>query len=95
MQRCKTANSSPPNRARFFDLLALQAASRRDRDHRFAVLMIDLDRFKPVNDMLGHAAGDVVLRMVADRVQASIRDDDVVARLGGDEFAVLQRCTGY
>jgi diguanylate cyclase (GGDEF)-like protein len=84
-----------PNRARFFDLLTLQTASRRDRDHRFAVLMIDLDRFKPVNDMLGHAAGDIVLRMVADRVQASIRDDDVVARLGGDEFAVLQRCTGY
>lgn len=83
-----------PNRTRFFDLLALQSASRRDRDHNFAVLMIDLDRFKPINDMLGHAAGDVVLHMVAERLQASVRDDDVVARLGGDEFAVLQRYTG-
>ena len=78
------------NRTRFFDLLSLHAASRRERDQAFAVLMLDLDRFKPVNDMLGHAAGDLVLGMVADRLSAVLRDDDVVARLGGDEFAVLQ-----
>ena len=78
-----------PNRTRFFDLLALQTASRRNDDQRFAVLMLDLDRFKPVNDMYGHAAGDVVLAMVAERLQSVLREEDVVARLGGDEFAVL------
>jgi diguanylate cyclase (GGDEF)-like protein len=79
-----------PNRARFFDLLASQAASRRAADQTFAVLMLDLDRFKPVNDMHGHAAGDSVLTMVAERLQSVLRDRDVVSRLGGDEFAVLQ-----
>jgi len=78
------------NRTRFFDLLAIHTASRRDRDKVGAVLMIDLDRFKEVNDTLGHAAGDIVLRMVADRLQSTMRMDDVLARLGGDEFAVLQ-----
>jgi len=79
-----------PNRTHFYDLLAMHAASRRQGDRGFAVLMIDLDRFKPVNDTFGHAAGDVVLRKVADRLSASLREGDVVARLGGDEFAVLQ-----
>ena len=79
-----------PNRTRFFDLLAAQTASRRRHDLPFAVLMLDLDRFKLVNDTLGHVAGDMILGMVADRLRATLRDDDVVARLGGDEFAVLQ-----
>lgn len=79
-----------PNRTRFFDLLALQAASRRSDDQNFAVLMLDLDRFKPINDMYGHAAGDAVLTIVAERLKSVIREQDVVARLGGDEFAVLQ-----
>ena len=79
-----------PNRARFYDLLAVHAASRRERDQGFSVLMIDLDRFKPINDTLGHAAGDFVLRKVADRMSSIVRTDDLVARLGGDEFAVLQ-----
>ncbi len=79
-----------PNRTRFFDLLATHAASRRQSDRSFSVLMIDLDRFKPVNDTLGHASGDIVLRKVADRLRSLIRDDDVIARIGGDEFAVLQ-----
>lgn len=77
------------NRTRFFDLLASQSASQRAADQSFAVLMLDLDRFKPVNDMHGHAAGDIVLQMVAERLQSVVRDKDVVARLGGDEFAVL------
>jgi len=79
-----------PNRTRFYDLLTVHAASRRARERNFAVLMLDLDRFKPVNDMLGHAAGDLILRQVAERLRSTARDDDIVARLGGDEFAVLQ-----
>jgi diguanylate cyclase (GGDEF)-like protein len=78
------------NRTRFFDLLAVHTASRRERDQTGAVLMLDLDRFKAVNDTVGHAAGDIVLRMVADRLRSTLRVDDVLARLGGDEFAVLQ-----
>ena len=81
------------NRTRFFDLLALHTASRRDRDQSCAVLMVDLDRFKAVNDTLGHATGDIVLGMVADRLRSTLRDNDIVARLGGDEFAVLQLTT--
>jgi diguanylate cyclase (GGDEF)-like protein len=83
-----------PNRTRFFDLLGVHTASRRERDQPFAVLMLDLDRFKLVNDTMGHAAGDMVLGMVADRLTATLRDDDMVARLGGDEFAILQLATG-
>ena len=79
-----------PNRTRFLDLLGVHAASRRESSRTLAVMMLDLDRFKPVNDTLGHAAGDIVLRLVADRLQGLLRDEDIVARLGGDEFAVLQ-----
>ena len=82
------------NRGRFHDLLSLQAASRRSRDNSFSVLMIDLDRFKPVNDLLGHAAGDAVLRVAADRLRSALREGDLLARLGGDEFAILQLDAG-
>lgn len=81
------------NRTRFFDLLALHTASRRNQDRSCAVLMLDLDRFKAINDTLGHAAGDIVLGMVADRLRSTLRDGDIIARLGGDEFAILQLAT--
>ena len=79
-----------PNRARFALDLEAQAGSRRARERGLAVMMIDLDRFKLVNDTLGHGAGDKLLARAAGRLQAAVRDGDTVARLGGDEFAVLQ-----
>lgn len=77
-----------PNRALYFDRLnhALQGAERRKE--RLAVLFIDLDGFKPINDTHGHAAGDEVLVHVAARLGNGVRRSDTVARLGGDEFAV-------
>ncbi len=78
------------NRGRFLDLLSLQVASQRERDMTFAVLMIDLDRLKPVNDLLGHAAGDAVLRIAAARLRSVLRKGDILSRLGGDEFALIQ-----
>ncbi len=83
-----------PNRARVGDVIEHHAAALRDRGRPFAVLMINLDRFKLVNDTLGHGSGDALLRMVAARLHAAIGQEDVVARLGGDEFAVLQINTG-
>lgn len=79
-----------PNRALFRDRLAhaLQR-SVRSSDARCAVLFLDLDDFKDVNDGLGHAVGDALLRVVADRLRSTIREADTAARLGGDEFAVL------
>ena len=79
-----------PNRALFLDRLSL-ALSRRVRrpDHTCGILYLDLDRFKEINDALGHAAGDSVLKSAADRLRSSLRPQDSAARLGGDEFAVL------
>ena len=78
------------NRASFADALE-RAAWRHGRDGgAFAVLCIDLDHFKEVNDLHGHAAGDAVLRTVTQRLREVVRHGDEIARLGGDEFAVLQ-----
>ena len=78
-----------PNRSVMADR-AGQAIKRAKRyGHRMAVLMIDLDGFKRVNDALGHHAGDAVLIEIANRLQASIRDQDTVIRVGGDEFVVV------
>lgn len=78
-----------PNRVLFSQLLnqAIPAADRHG--HGFAVMFIDLDRFKLINDTLGHEAGDVLLKEVAARLQQALRSSDVIARLGGDEFVIL------
>ena len=68
-----------------------QALDRAQRyGEPFALLMLDLDRFKPINDTLGHPVGDEVLKETALRLQFCVRETDTVARLGGDEFAILQ-----
>jgi diguanylate cyclase (GGDEF)-like protein len=81
--------TSLPNRETFNGLLhhAIEAACRHQR--RFAVLFIDLDRFKVINDSLGHDAGDMLLVEIANRLRQTLRSSDVVARLGGDEFVVI------
>ena len=77
------------NRARFQSHLALTVARCAETGSQAALLIIDLDRFKQVNDRLGHAAGDALLIQVAGRLQTVLRNDDLVARLGGDEFAIV------
>ena len=79
-----------PNRALFFDRLRLALCrSRQYPDYHFAVLFLDLDRFKVINDSLGHTIGDRLLIAIAQRLQNCIKPSDTLARLGGDEFTIL------
>lgn len=78
-----------PNRALFFDSLKQALARTRRKDELLAVCYLDLDNFKPVNDSMGHNAGDQLLVQIAERIRNALRAHDVVARLGGDEFALL------
>jgi diguanylate cyclase (GGDEF)-like protein/PAS domain S-box-containing protein len=79
-----------PNRALFVELLERAfLRARRKRDYLFAVLFLDLDRFKSINDSLGHAAGDQLLIEAARRLNGAIRGTDAIARMGGDEFTIL------
>ena len=78
-----------PNRALFNDRLQQAvAAAQRHKEH-LALMFLDLDKFKPVNDTYGHGVGDMLLQEVAQRIQECLRDSDTAARLGGDEFVVL------
>jgi len=79
-----------PNRALFSDRLSYAIRHlKRHPNQRFAVLFIDLDRFKMINDTLGHHAGDIFLVEIANRLRSCVRDNDILARLGGDEFVIL------
>jgi diguanylate cyclase (GGDEF)-like protein len=84
------ALTSLPNRTLFRDELKRAIANCSREGERVAVLCLDLDRFKPVNDTLGHAVGDELLQQVAMRISSCVRAGDVAARLGGDEFGVIQ-----
>jgi diguanylate cyclase (GGDEF)-like protein len=78
-----------PNRVLFQEKLD-EALVRVSRGERVAVMCLDLDRFKAVNDTLGHSVGDELLKLVAERLRACVREGDTVSRLGGDEFAIIQ-----
>lgn len=78
-----------PNRALFFDRLGQAASVYENEDKPFAVALVDLDRFKEVNDLQGHHVGDLLLKYVAQNISATMRRTDTTARLGGDEFALL------
>lgn len=83
-----------PNRL-FFQEQMESRLGHLGRGQKFAVLCFDLDRFKSVNDTLGHAFGDRLLRQVAERMRKCLREGDTLARLGGDEFAILQSQVGH
>ena len=78
-----------PNRTLYMDRLGQQIRVAKRENKELAVLFVDLDRFKPVNDRYGHNVGDLVLKEVADRLADSVRSADTVARIGGDEFTVI------
>ncbi|WP_412852046.1 diguanylate cyclase domain-containing protein [Ectothiorhodospira shaposhnikovii] len=77
------------NRRRFMETLGQRMEKHRHDGGRLTLLYLDLDGFKPINDRLGHEAGDIVLQVVAERLRNLVRGDDIAARLGGDEFALL------
>lgn len=77
------------NRRHFNEALQARCVQLQEDGSAFALLLIDLDRFKPINDLLGHPTGDKVLQKVAVRLRRAVRADDLVARIGGDEFAVI------
>ncbi|RHW76659.1 EAL domain-containing protein [Colwellia sp. RSH04] len=81
--------TSLPNRNLLFERLRNLCEVGKETNERFAVLFCDLDRFKFINDSMGHEVGDELLKHVADRLHAKLRDNDLIARLGGDEFIVI------
>ncbi len=89
----RLANYDPltqlPNRRLFQDRIRMAISQARRENTCLALLMIDLDRFKPVNDRYGHSVGDLLLKAVAERIQKCLRESDTLARVGGDEFVVI------
>jgi diguanylate cyclase (GGDEF)-like protein len=83
------------NRALFTEELEVATRRLHEGEGGFALLMLDLDKFKIVNDTLGHPAGDELLIQVGERLKSAIRETDILARLGGDEFAIIQECTDH
>ncbi len=81
--------TSLPNRAQFEETLEHAAERAIELGHKLAVIILDLDGFKAVNDTLGHPVGDGLLKAAGERLKASLRDDDLLARLSGDEFAII------
>ncbi|ETN91586.1 Bacteriophytochrome cph2 [Gammaproteobacteria bacterium MOLA455] len=81
--------TSLPNRTYLKQQLAVTVNRAATENQRFAILFLDLDRFKMINDTMGHDAGDLLLKAVADRIRHCVRENDFVARLGGDEFTVV------
>ena len=81
--------TSLPNRTLFLDRLSHELKKSKRSGHPFALIMLDLDRFKLVNDTLGHAKGDLLLKIISERLKKCLRDSDTVARLGGDEFTII------
>jgi diguanylate cyclase (GGDEF)-like protein len=79
-----------PNRVLFNDRIEHTIATARRYDRGFAVMYVDIDKFKDINDRYGHSTGDAVLKAVADRLRESLRESDTVSRFGGDEFVILQ-----
>jgi diguanylate cyclase (GGDEF)-like protein len=77
------------NRAHFEERLHFALANARRYQHSIGLILLDLDRFKPINDQHGHAIGDQLLQTVARRIRGSVRETDTVGRIGGDEFVVL------
>ncbi|MEO6259302.1 MAG: diguanylate cyclase, partial [Thermoanaerobaculia bacterium] len=78
-----------PNRPLFLDRLIVALAQAARANQKLAVLFMDLDRFKAINDSLGHSTGDLLLKAVADRIRRCVREGDTIARFGGDEFTLL------
>lgn len=78
-----------PNRRFLIDLLSFGLAKAKRGGSRAAVLMMDLDNFKKINDLMGHKAGDLALKQQAQRIRAAVREQDAVARMGGDEFTIV------
>ena len=83
-----------PNRVLLFDRISMAIAHAARQKQRVALLFLDLDRFKVVNDSLGHSVGDALLKVAADRIRRCVRQEDTLARFGGDEFVILMPLLG-
>src|SRR3546814_14574402 len=86
---CSSDLTGLPNRSLFLDRVNQAIAFGRRGNSSLALLFVDLDRFKDINDSRGHGVGDQLLKTISERLQAVVRSSDTVARLGGDEFAVI------